>query len=77
MNEETQKRTITILSTGIAYLLASRISDRIIDEPEERGVWDDVKEALLKASFSLVSTIIASFVIRRVVNSRWGGGRVL
>ena len=73
MNEDTQKRTITRLSTGIAYLLASRISDRIIDEPEERGVWDDVKEALLKVSFSLVSTIIASFVIRRVVNSRRGG----
>ena len=73
MNEEMQKSTITILSTGLACLLASRISDRTIDELEERGVWADVKEALLKASFSLVLTIMASFIIRRVVNSRWDG----
>jgi hypothetical protein len=73
VNEEMQKSTITILSTGLACLLASRISDRIIDELEERGVWADVKEALLKASVSLVLTIMASFIIRRVVNSRWGG----
>jgi hypothetical protein len=73
VNDELQKRAIMILSTGISYLLASRLADKIIEEPEERGVRDDVKEALLKASFSLVSTIIASFIIRRVVSSRWGG----
>jgi hypothetical protein len=72
VNDETQKRAITILSTGIAYLLASRFADRFLDEPEERGVADDVKEALVKATFSLASTIIASIVIRRVVSSRWG-----
>jgi len=27
---------------------------------------------VLKAGFSLVSTVIASFIIRRVVGSRWG-----
>ncbi len=72
MNDETQKRMITILSSVIAYLLASRLADRFIKEPEVRGVRDDVKEAILKAGFSLVSTIVASFVIRRVVGSRWG-----
>ena len=72
MNDETQKRMITILSSGIAYVLASRVADKLIQEPEVRGVKDDVKEALLKASFSLTSTIIASFIIRRVVGSRWG-----
>ena len=56
----------------IAYVLAGRLSDLLIKEPEVRGVRDDLKEALLKAGFSLVSTIIASFVIRRVVASRWG-----
>jgi hypothetical protein len=54
-------------------LLANRLADKIIEEPEERGVRDDVKEALLKASFSLASTVIASIIIRRVVGSRWGG----
>jgi hypothetical protein len=72
VDEETQKRAITILSTGIAALLANRLAERFIDVPEERGIGDDVKEALLKAGFSLVSTIIASIIIRRVVSSRWG-----
>jgi len=72
LNDETQKRLITILSSMIAYVLAGRLSDVLIKEPEVRGVRDDVKEAFLKASFSLVSTIIASVVIRRVVGSRWG-----
>jgi hypothetical protein len=72
VNDETQKRVITILSSGIAYLLASRFADKFLDEPEERGVKDDVKEALVKASFSLASTVIASIIIRRIVSSRWG-----
>ncbi|HEX2728604.1 MAG TPA: hypothetical protein VHM16_02550 [Rubrobacteraceae bacterium] len=72
MNDETQKRLITILSSGIAYFLASRLADKLIKEPEVRGVRDDVKEALLKAAFSLVSTVVASIIIRRVVGSRWG-----
>lgn len=73
MSDEAQKRAITILSSGIAYLLASRLADRLIQEPEVRGVGDDVKEAMIKAGFSLVSTVVASFVIRRVVAGRWGG----
>jgi hypothetical protein len=72
VNDEAQKRAITMLSTGIAYLFASRFADKFLDEPEERGVADDVKEALVKASFSLASTVIASVVIRRVVSGRWG-----
>ena len=72
MDEETQKRAIMLLSTGIAAILANRLSERFIDVPDERGIQDDVKEALLKASFSLVSTVIASIIIRRVVSSRWG-----
>lgn len=72
MNDETQKRLITILASGIAYVLAGRLADRLIKEPEVRGVKDDIKEALLKAGFSLVSTVVASFIIRRVVGSRWG-----
>ncbi|MGI8910374.1 MAG: hypothetical protein ACR2JR_07460 [Rubrobacteraceae bacterium] len=72
MNEDLQKRAITILSTALASLLASKLADVLLDEPEERGVRDDVKEALLKAGFSLVATIIASFVIRNVVSRRWG-----
>ena len=72
VDEETQKRAIMLLSTGIAAILANRLSERFIDVPDERGIKDDVKEALLKAGFSLASTIIASVIIRRVVSTRWG-----
>ncbi|MDQ3862010.1 MAG: hypothetical protein M3317_00620 [Actinomycetota bacterium] len=72
MNDEMQKRMISILSTVIAYVLASQLADRLIQEPEVRGVRDDVKEAVLQAGFSLASTITASFIIRRLVSGRWG-----
>ena len=72
MNDEMNKRVISILSTALAYWVASRLAERFIQEPETRGVGDDFKEALLQAAFSLTSTVIASFIIRRVVGSRWG-----
>lgn len=71
MNDDTRKRLISILSTAIAFVVATRLAETFIKQPEVRGVRDDVKEALLQASFSLVSTIVASFIIRRVVGSRW------
>jgi len=61
-----------IVSTGIAGFLSSRLAEKFIDIPEERGIQDDVKEALLKAAFSVTSTVIASVLIRRVLGSRWG-----
>jgi hypothetical protein len=71
VDDETQKRMITILASVVAYLLASRLSDRFVEQPEVRGVRDDFKEALLSAASSLLLTIIASVVIRRVVGSPW------
>ncbi len=72
MSEETKKRLITITSTVLASLAASKLADRFLEEPEERGVADDTKEALLKAVFSLGSTILASMIIRNIVSKRWG-----
>ena len=48
------------------------MSDRFFGEvpPERRGVVDDFKEALLKASVSVVATVIASMIIRRLARSR-------
>ena len=71
MDDETQKRLITIPSSGIAYAPASRSADELIEEPEFRGMGDGFGDALLKASFSLVSTLVASCLVRRVVGSRW------
>lgn len=73
MNDETQQRAVTILSSVITALLTKQLADRFIDVPDERGVADDIKEAALKAGFSLASTIIASMVVRRIVAGRWGG----
>ena len=67
MNDDTRKRTVTILASVIAYLLASRLGGRFVEQPEVRGIRDDLKEALLSAASSLVLTIIASFVIRQIV----------
>jgi hypothetical protein len=69
MDDNAQKRAITILASVFAYLLASRLSDRFVDQPEVRGIRDDLKEALLSAASSLLLTIIASLVIRRVIGS--------
>jgi hypothetical protein len=72
VNDEMRKRMISILSTVIAFWLASRLAERFIQQPEARGVRDDLKEGLVQAAFSLVSTVIASSIIRRLVGSRWG-----
>jgi hypothetical protein len=70
MDDERQKRIITILASVTAYLLASRLADRFVEQPEVRGVRDDLKEALLSAASSLILTLAASLVIRRVVGRR-------
>ena len=70
MNDEMRKLMISIVSTAMAFWLASRLAERFIQQPEVRGVRDDLKEGLLQAAFSLAATVIASSVIRRLVGSR-------
>ena len=70
MDDDTLKRTIMVLATVVAYVLASRLAERFVDQPEVRGLRDDVKEGLLSAASSLVLTVLASVVIRRVVGGR-------
>jgi hypothetical protein len=70
LSDQTLKRAIMILATVVAYLLASRLAERLVDQPEVRGVRDDLKEGLLSAASSLALTVLASVVIRRVVGGR-------
>ena len=70
MDDDTLKRTIMVLATVVAYVLASRLAERFVDQPEVRGLRDDVKEGLLSAASSLLFTVVASVVIRRVVGGR-------
>ncbi len=70
MSDDTQKQLISVIATGVAFVLASRLAEDLMEAPEVRGVGDDVKEGLLQASFSLLSTIVASVLIRRALGSR-------
>ena len=70
MSDDTRKQLISVIATGIAFVLASRLAENFIDAPEVRGMGDDVKEGLLQASFFLFSTVVASILIRRALGSR-------
>jgi hypothetical protein len=70
VSDDTRKQLISVIATGIAFVLASRLAEDLIDAPEVRGVGDDVREGLLQASFSLLSTVVASVLIRRALGSR-------
>lgn len=64
MSPQMQKRAISILSTAISAGLSNMLSQRLINVPEEPGIADDVKEALLRAGFTVAGTFIASAVVR-------------
>lgn len=66
MNDATQQRIITLLAAGIAYGISHYVADRFIDIPEQRGIKDDVLEALLKGATTATSTILASIIVRRI-----------
>ena len=70
MSDDTRKQLISVIATGLAFVVASRLAEDLIDAPEVRGVGDDVKEGLLQATFSLLSTVLASVLIRRALGSR-------
>lgn len=68
MDKNTQKRIILVASTALAAFTATRIAGTLLDEPEERGVEDDLKEALVQGAFSVAATLAASYIIRNVLN---------
>ena len=69
MDDTTQQRVITLVAAGIAYLISHQLTERFIDIPEERGIKDDVLEAVLKGATTATSTILASIIVRRVLRS--------
>jgi hypothetical protein len=72
LGKEAQKRIVAVVSTALTAWAASRLAGTFLDQPEERGARDDVKEALLQGTFSVVATIVASWAIRHVLSKRWG-----
>jgi hypothetical protein len=67
-----QKRIVLILSTALAAWTATKLAGMFLEEPEERGSEDDVKEALVQGAFSILATIVASRLIRDVLSKHWG-----
>jgi hypothetical protein len=71
LSEDMQKRIVLILSTALAAWTATKLAGKFLDEPEERGSEDDVKEALVQGTFSVLATIAASRLIRDILSKRW------
>ena len=69
MDNATQQRVITLVAAGIAYLISHQLTERFIDIPEERGIKDDVLEAVVKGATTATSTILASLIVRRMFRS--------
>ena len=72
MSKDVQKRIVAVLSTALAAWAATKLAGSFLDEPEERGARDDVKEALVQGAFTVAATILASWTIRNVLSKRWG-----
>ena len=70
MSDDTRQRLISVLATAVGFVLASRLAEDFLDQPEVRGVGDDFREGLLQATFSLFSTVAASALIRRALGGR-------
>ena len=72
MDPRQQQWLVSALAGTVVTFLGRSLSDRFFGEvpPERRRVVDDFKEALLKASVSVVATVIASMIIRRLSGSR-------
>jgi hypothetical protein len=66
MNDAMRQRMITFLAAGIAYLISQHLTNRYINIPEQRGIKDDVLEAVLKGATTATSTIVASILVRRL-----------
>jgi hypothetical protein len=71
LSKDRQKLVVSVLSTALAAWAATRLAGRFLDEPEERGARDDVKEAIVQGTFSVLATIVASRLIRDVLSKRW------
>src|SRR5215218_1548926 len=66
MDDAMQQRLITFLAAGIAYVISHQLTERFIDIPDQRGIKDDILEAVLKGVTTATSTILASMLVRRL-----------
>lgn len=73
MDDKTQRRLLTLVSTVIALGISQPITNYIAEQiPERRGIKDDLLEAFLQGVVRAVSIFIASVAVRKVAG--WRGG---
>ncbi len=69
MNINVQKWLVNSLAGAIGAALSRPLAERLVKEvpSEQRSIEDDIKEATFKAGVALVSTFVASVLVRRLV----------
>ncbi len=71
MDEQTQRRLLTVLSIVIGTILARPINNFIDEQiPERRGIKDDVTEAVLQGLARMIAVIVASALVRQLAERR-------
>ena len=71
MNEQTQRRLLSVLAIGLSLVLTRPIN-RFIGEmiPERRSIGDDLTEAALQGLVRAASIFAASVVVPQLAGSR-------
>lgn len=64
MKEKNKRTLMLVMSRGASFALASVLADKLITIPERPGIRDDIKEAALKAAFTVIAASIASILVR-------------
>jgi hypothetical protein len=72
LNPTTQKWMVTGLAGIITSILGRVLADLVAKEtppPEQRSLADDTKEAVFYAVVSVIATVLASAIVRRLSGS--------
>ncbi len=71
MDDQTQRRLLTVLAIAIAMGLTRPLSNFIEEQiPERRGIGDDAAEAILQGLVRAAAVLLASVVVRQIARSR-------
>ncbi len=71
MDDQTQRRLLSVLAIAIAMGLSRPLSKFIEEQiPERRGIGDDVVEAILQGLARATAIFLASVLVRQLARSQ-------
>ena len=71
MNDQTQRRLLTVLVIVLTAVLTRPVKRYIAEQiPERRGTRDDLTEAVLQGLVRMAAVFVASILVRRLAGSR-------